>query len=91
MNKFLTSDELAEMVPLTATVLEGDIRKVCMTRTDLLKLCNDAVVSRYPKDHIIAQVVNNLRDVAVKFHDTQQLRSRIQDAIAPLLEKPDES
>ena len=44
-----------------------------------------------PKDHIIAQVVNNLRDVAIQFHDTQQLRSRIQDAIVPLLEKPDES
>lgn len=44
-----------------------------------------------PKDHIIAQVVNNLRDVAIQYHDTQQLRSRIQDAIVPLLEKPDES
>lgn len=44
-----------------------------------------------PKDHIIAQVVNNLRDVAIQFHDTQQLRSRIQDAIVPLLERPHES
>lgn len=37
------------------------------------------------KDHIIAQVVNDLRDTAVKFHDTQQLRERLRGCIEPLL------
>ena len=38
-----------------------------------------------PKDHIIAQVVNDLRDTAIKFHDTQQLRERLRGCIEPLL------
>ncbi len=37
------------------------------------------------KDHIIREVVNNLRDVALQYHDTQQLRERIRDALEPLL------
>lgn len=58
---------------------------------DLARIAFNAFEESHPKDHIMARVVNNLRDVAIQFHDTQQLRSRIQDAIAPLLEKPDES
>jgi len=37
------------------------------------------------KDHIIAAVVNDLRDTAIKFHDTQQLRERLRHCIEPLL------
>lgn len=38
------------------------------------------------KDHEIAQAVNQLRDIAIKFHDTQQLRERIAAVIVPLLQ-----
>lgn len=37
------------------------------------------------KDHEIAALVNNLRDVAISFHGTQQLRSRIQDLVLPAI------
>ncbi len=37
------------------------------------------------KDHQIAQAVNTLRDVAVQYHGTQQLRDRIADVVVPLL------
>lgn len=37
------------------------------------------------KDHVVREVVNELRTVAYNFHNTQQLRSRIQDALEPLL------
>lgn len=37
------------------------------------------------KDHNIRQLVNDLRDIALTFHAAQQLRSRIQDAIARFL------
>jgi hypothetical protein len=40
------------------------------------------------KDHITREVVNSLRDVAIEFHAAGQLRSRIQEAIAPLLGAP---
>lgn len=36
------------------------------------------------KDHEIRETTNALRDIAVQFHATQQLRSRIQDIILPL-------
>lgn len=39
------------------------------------------------KDHEIAQTVNHLRDIAIQFHDAQQLRERIADVIVPLLKK----
>lgn len=58
---------------------------------DLAEIALSVFEKSLPKDHIIAQVVNNLRDVAIQFHDAQQLRSRIQDAIVPLLERPHES
>lgn len=38
------------------------------------------------KDHIIAAVVNDLRDTAIKFHNTQQLRERLRGCIEPLLD-----
>jgi hypothetical protein len=42
------------------------------------------------KDHEIAQLVNRLRDIAVKYHAAQQLREQIaievRRAIAPLLQ-----
>lgn len=37
------------------------------------------------KDHQIAAVVNELRDIAVQFHGAQQLRERIAHVIVPLL------
>lgn len=37
------------------------------------------------KDHQIAELVNKLRDTAIRFHDSQQLRSRIQDAVLPVI------
>lgn len=37
------------------------------------------------KDHIIAQTVNELTQIAKDFHATQQLRSRIADLIVPIL------
>ena len=36
------------------------------------------------KDHEIRDAVNQLRDVARQYHNTQQLRSRIQDIVLPL-------
>lgn len=41
------------------------------------------------KDHEIAKLVNDLRDVALKYHDAQQLRERIADIILPVLKCPD--
>lgn len=38
-----------------------------------------------PKDGAIAQIVNRLRDIALEFHDTQQLRERIAGIIVPVL------
>lgn len=38
-----------------------------------------------PQDHVVREVVNDLRDIAIKFHDTDQLRERLRGALAPLL------
>lgn len=37
------------------------------------------------KAHVIAKAVNDLTQVAKEFHATQQLRSRIQDVVLPLV------
>ena len=37
------------------------------------------------KDHILRDVVNSLRDVAIEFHDTAQLRERLRHALGPLI------
>ncbi len=37
------------------------------------------------KDHVLRDVVNNLRDTAVKYGATQQLRERLKEAIKPLI------
>jgi hypothetical protein len=37
------------------------------------------------KDHVIAKTVNELRDIALQFHDTQQLRERIAGVLVPVL------
>lgn len=39
------------------------------------------------KDHQIAALVNELRDISVKYHDAQQLRERIADVIVPHLKQ----
>ena len=36
-------------------------------------------------DHEIAKLINDLRDVAIKYHDTQQLRERIAGLVVPVL------
>lgn len=36
------------------------------------------------KDHEIAQLTNTLRDIAIEYHDTQQLRARISAVILPI-------
>lgn len=41
--------------------------------------------ARQVKDHEVREAVNQLRDVATRFHATQQLRSRIQEIVMPLL------
>ena len=38
------------------------------------------------KDHEIAQLVNQLRDIAIEFHGAQQLRERIAGALVPALQ-----
>jgi hypothetical protein len=38
-----------------------------------------------PKDHNVRQLVNDLRDIALTFHATQQLRARISDAVGQFL------
>lgn len=38
-----------------------------------------------PKDHVLREVVNSLRDIAVEFHGADQLRERLRGALAPLL------
>lgn len=37
------------------------------------------------QDHVLREVVNDLRDIANKFHNTDQLRERLRGALAPLL------
>lgn len=37
------------------------------------------------KDHVLAAVVNNLRDIAIQFHAAGQLRERLRGALGPLL------
>lgn len=39
------------------------------------------------QDHVLREVVNDLRDIALKFHDTDQLRERLRGALAPLLDE----
>lgn len=40
------------------------------------------------KDHQIAQAVNELRDIAIQYHATQQLRERISRVLVPLVRSP---
>lgn len=40
-----------------------------------------------PKNHILREVVNSLRDIAVEFHGADQLRERLRAALEPLLEQ----
>ena len=39
------------------------------------------------KDHEIALVVNELRDIAIRYHGTQQLRERIAQVVVPALRR----
>lgn len=39
------------------------------------------------KDHIIAKAINDLRDIAIKYHNTQQLREQIASIVRPLLQQ----
>jgi len=73
-------------VPVMWTAVLGTVRAIerhLTTAAPAAKATAETV-----KDHVIREVVNNLRDVAIQYHATQQLRSRIQDAIAPLFAAP---
>lgn len=37
------------------------------------------------KDHEIAEVTNQIRDIAIEFRDTQQLRERLAGVLRPIL------
>lgn len=39
------------------------------------------------KDHVIAKAINDLRDIAIKYHNTQQLREQIASIVRPLLQQ----
>lgn len=39
------------------------------------------------KDHEKRELINKLTDIAVRFGQTQQIRSRLQDVILPVLAK----
>lgn len=39
------------------------------------------------KDHEIARIVNELRDIAIRYHGTQQLRERIAQVVVPALRR----
>ncbi|HET8870105.1 MAG TPA: hypothetical protein VFM48_06640, partial [Aquabacterium sp.] len=54
-------------------------------RIDWLFSKNTAPSQEPIKDHVIREAVNQLRDCAIKFHATQQLRERIAGIIVPLL------
>jgi hypothetical protein len=41
------------------------------------------------KDHEKAKLVNDLRDIALEFHDTQQLRERISQQLGPVFKRLD--
>lgn len=42
------------------------------------------------KDHEIAELVNHLRDIAVAYHDTEQLRARIAYVVVPKIKELNE-
>lgn len=46
-----------------------------------------AVEQLRPLDHEIAAAINELRSIAVEFHNTQQLRERIAQVVVPLLKR----
>lgn len=60
-----------------------------LTSRDAMRAARDAEVAAAAagmfKDHEIRDFVNRLRDVAIQFHHAQQLRSRIQEIVLPLL------
>jgi hypothetical protein len=45
------------------------------------------VVPEEIQDHLIAQIVNQLRDVAIEFHAAQQLRARIANILVPIFKQ----
>jgi hypothetical protein len=54
---------------------------------DILHYERDVRVDRALEDHQIALIVNQLRDTAIDYHSTQQLRDRIAHIIVPYLKK----
>lgn len=56
----------------------------CMRNEQVRDVSNESTVRRL-KDHEVAATVNGLRDIALRFHGTQQLRERIARFIVPLL------
>jgi hypothetical protein len=54
---------------------------------DILHYERGVRVDRALEDHQIALIVNQLRDTAIDYHSTQQLRDRIAHIIVPYLKK----
>ena len=44
-----------------------------------------------PQDHVLREVVNSLRDIAIEFHGADQLRERLRAALEPLLDQSEQS
>ncbi len=58
-------------------------------RDEVRALTGSAAVEQALKNDQIAAVVNELRDIAVEYHDTQQLRGRLSRVVVPLLKSLD--
>jgi len=54
---------------------------LCQAVTKVLEVANQERAAL--KDHEIAKLVNDLRDVAVQYHDHQSLRERIAELVLP--------
>lgn len=71
---------------------QENIRSYCQEQSmleelnDLRKL-KESQQAPAVADHIIAKTINDLRDVAIKYHGAQQLREQIASIVRPLLRK----
>ena len=63
----------------------GDENNIFESREELLEAWNTRTNEQELKDHEIAQIVNNLRDIAVQYHNYECLREKIAGVIVPAL------
>lgn len=69
---------------LHALILDGDLHDAARLCDQLLAQQEQMVAVEPWKDHRTAALVNELRDCAAKYGQTQQLRERIAYIVAPL-------